>query len=131
MLNRLRLVLVHQLSIPQSAADLYIDVIKGYAELGASGASPQLSLGGTGVIALPDSEDAHVLETALAGRAKVLVTNNFKDFVSKDIRIIVHQQDNKLSAPAHAIHFAPAHTFHIANASQMMAWIRSVEIPEL
>ncbi|MHC5854301.1 PIN domain-containing protein [Nostoc sp.] len=121
MLNRLRLVLENKLSIPQSSADLYIDAIKGYAELGASGASPQLSLGGTGLIALQDSEDAHVLETALAGRATVLVTNNFKDFISNDTRIIVPQQ--------HAIHFAPAHAFHIANASQMMHWIRTGHIP--
>lgn len=132
MLNRLRLVLENKLSIPQSVADLYIDVIKGYAELGASGASPQLSLGGTGVIALPDSEDAHVLETALAGRAKVLVTNNFKDFISNDTRIIVPQkQDSIHSEPAHAIYFAPAHIVHIANACQIIAWIKSGQIPEI
>lgn len=129
MLNRLRLVLEKDLDIPRLAADLYIDAIRGYAELGAFGASPQLCLGGTGVIALQDSEDAHVLETALAGRATVLVTANFKDFISNDTRIILPQQHANHSAPAHAIYFAPAHTFHIANASQMMSWIQSGQIP--
>jgi predicted nucleic acid-binding protein len=131
MLNRLRLVLEKDLNIPESAADLYIDAIRGYAELGACGASPQISLGGTGVIALQDSEDAHVLETAVAGRATVLVTANFKDFESKDTRIILPRQHANHSAPAHAIYFAPAHTFHIVNTSQMMLWLQSEQIPAL
>jgi PIN domain len=131
MLNRLRLVLEKDLNIPQSDADLYIDAIRGYAELGASGTSPQLCLGGTGVIPLQDSEDAHVLETALAGRATVIVTANFKDFISKDTRIIVPQEHHNHSAPAHAIHSTPSHVLHIANTSQMMSWIRSGQIPVL
>ncbi|UKP01400.1 PIN domain-containing protein (plasmid) [Nostoc sp. UHCC 0870] len=132
MLNRLRWVLEKDFSIPQSTADLYIDAIRGYAEHGAYGASPQLSLGGTGVIALQDREDAHVLETALAGRAAVLVTANFKDFIStKDAHIILPQQHANHSTPAHAIYFSPAHKFHIANTAQMMFWLKSGQIPEI
>jgi predicted nucleic acid-binding protein len=53
------------------------------------GASPQLSLGGTGVIPIRDTEDAHVLETAIAGKADVLITANFKDFISKDTEVVI------------------------------------------
>jgi predicted nucleic acid-binding protein len=41
-------------------------------------------LGGTGVIALRDVEDLHVLEIAIAGKADFLVTANFKDFTLRD-----------------------------------------------
>ena len=123
MLNRLRLVLERDLSIPHSAIDLYISAIGGYAQLGPAGSGPHLSLGGTGIIALQDSEDAHVLETALAGRATVLVTANFEDFISKDTNIIIPNR--------HAIHFSPAHTVHIAHPYLMMEWIRTGQIPFL
>jgi hypothetical protein len=74
MLNRLRQVLERDLQVDHSTADFYIDAIQGYAQIGPAPAGPQLTLGGTGVIALQDTEDAHVLETALAGQADVLVT---------------------------------------------------------
>lgn len=123
MLNRLRLVLEKNLNISRSAADLYVDAIGGYAELGSASTGPQLTLGGTGVIALSDTEDAHVLETALAGRAAVLVTANFKDFISNDTRLIVLGR--------HAIHTTPAHVFHIAHPYYMMDWLRNGQIPEI
>jgi hypothetical protein len=61
MLNRLRYVLERDLKVNPTTADNYIQTITEYALL-----SPTLTLGGTGVVALRDSEDAHVLETALA-----------------------------------------------------------------
>jgi len=123
MLNRLRLVLEKNFKISRSAADLYLDAIRGYAEIAPASTGPQLTLGGTGVIALSDTEDAHVLETALAGRAAVLVTANFKDFISNDTRIIVLGR--------HAIHTTPAHVFHIAHPYYMMDWLRNGQIPEI
>ena len=123
MLNRLRLVLEKNLQVSRSAADLYIDTIRGYAELHPFSTGAQLTLGGTGVIALSDTEDAHVLETALAGQASVLVTANFKDFISNDTRIIV--------VGRHAIHTAPAHVLHIAHPYYMMDWLRAGHIPEI
>lgn len=117
MLNRLRLVLEKDLQVSQTAADLYVDTIRGYAQLG-----PQLTLGGTGVIPLRDTEDAHVLETTVAGRATVLVTANFRDFVSNDTYIIVPQR--------HAIHVSPAHRFPIVHPYLMMDWLRAGQIPE-
>jgi len=123
MLNRLRLVLEKNLTVSRSAADLYIDTIRGYAELNPASSGPQLTLGGTGVIPLSDTEDAHVLETALAGRATVLVTANFKDFISNDTRII--------ALGRHAIHTAPTHILHIAHPYYMMNWLRTGQIPEI
>jgi predicted nucleic acid-binding protein len=117
MLNRLRLVLERDLRVSQTVAELYINAIQGYAQL-----APQMTLGGTGVIPLTDTEDAHVLETALAGRATVLVTANFRDFISKDTQILVPQR--------HAIHVSPAHIFHIAHPYLMMDWLRAGQIPE-
>ncbi len=122
MLNRLRSVLEKDFQVSHTAAQLYIDAIRGYAELGTFGGGPQLTLGGTGIIPLSDTEDAHVLETALAGRATVLVTANFKDFISNDTAVIVPRR--------HAIHTAPAHVFHIAHPYLMMDWLRVGHIPE-
>lgn len=124
MLNRLRLVLERDLKIPQLLAEVYIDTIKKYAELGPLGAGPQLTLGGTNVLALRDSEDAHVLESALAGRAKVLVTANFDDFILKKNDTLVIEPD------MYAIHTAPAHTLHIAHPKRMMDWLRLGQIPD-
>ncbi len=41
---------------------------------------PSLTLGGVGVIPIHDMEDRHVLETAWAGQADMLVTANLTDF---------------------------------------------------
>jgi predicted nucleic acid-binding protein len=123
MLNRLRLVLERDLGVTPIGADLYIEAIRSYAILGAAGVSPQLTLGGTGIIALQDREDAHVLETALAGRANLLVTANFRDFRSKDTRILM--------AERHGIYLAPSHNFHIVHPYLMMEWLKSGQIPPI
>lgn len=118
MLNRLEKVLKKNLQIENAAADLYLDAIRGYAQL-----SPQLTLGGTGIIPLQDTEDAHVLETALAGRANVLVTANFQDFISKDTQISIPQR--------YGIHVAPSHVFHIVHPYLVMDWLKTGQIPHL
>jgi predicted nucleic acid-binding protein len=123
MINRLRSVLEEQLSIPTPLVDSYLSAIINYTQLESIYASPQLTLGGTGVVAIRDEEDAHVLETALAGKTNVLVTVNFKDFISNDTRII---------QPArHLIYTAPNDTFHIVHPDLMMEWLRQDNIPDL
>ena len=62
--GELRSVTIEHLGLPLETADTYVSAIEEYAKLGA-----QLTLGGTGVIALRDVEDLHVLETAIAGKA--------------------------------------------------------------
>ena len=61
MLDELRSVIIEHLGLNLDIADAYISAIEEYAKLGV-----QLTLGGTGVIALRDTEDLHVLETATA-----------------------------------------------------------------
>lgn len=123
MINRLRSVLESQLNIPTTLVNSYLSAIVSYTQLGPVYFSPQLTLGGTGVIAISDQEDAHVLETAIAGKANILVTVNFKDFISNDTRII--QPDR------HLIYTIPNHAFHIIHPDLMMEWLRQGIIPDV
>jgi predicted nucleic acid-binding protein len=123
MLNRLRKVLVQDLKVSTQTADLYIGTIAAYAHLGAMGASPQLTLGGTGVIPLRDTEDAHVLETVSAGQANFLITANFKDFISKETEVVIPGQ--------HAVYRGPDRGFQIVHPYLMMDWLRSGEMPAI
>ena len=118
MLNRLQQVLETQpkLQVFSDDAKNYIEVIRRYAQL-----SPQLTLGGTGVIPLFDDEDRHVLETALAGRASLLITANFKDFLVKDVDFILPNQ--------HAIYRSPIHSFHIVHPYLAIRWLNEGLIP--
>jgi phosphoserine aminotransferase len=54
MINRLGSVLEEQLSIPTAFIDSYLSAIISYTQLGAIYFSPQLTLGGTGIVAIPD-----------------------------------------------------------------------------
>jgi predicted nucleic acid-binding protein len=130
MLNRLLKVLVQDLKVSTQTAELYISTIAAYARLGAMGASPQLTLGGMGVIPLRDTEDAYVMETAdswcaaIAGRANILITANFKDFISKDTQVVIPGK--------HAVYRSPDdHTFQVVHPYLMMDWLRSGQIPSI
>ena len=76
MLERLRKVLVHDLGFADDDAARLTELIASYAKEG-----PSLTLGGVGIIPIHDVEDRHVLETAWAGEADILVTANLADFV--------------------------------------------------
>ena len=123
MLNRLRQVLVQKLQVSTPTAERYLETITAYAQLGAMDASPQLTLGGTGIVPIRDSEDAHVLETAISGKAQVLVTANFKDFITKNTEIILPQR--------HAIQLTPDCGFQIVHPYLFMEWIREGKIPDI
>jgi predicted nucleic acid-binding protein len=118
MLDELRSVIIEHLGLPLETADAYVSAIEEYAKLGA-----QLTLGGTGVIALRDVEDLHVLETAIAGKADFLVTANFKDFTLRDTSIEIPDR--------HAIYRSPAHSIHIVHPYLMVEWLRSGTIPNI
>lgn len=84
----------------------------------------QLTLGGTGVIGLRDTEDAHVLETAIAGKADFLVTANFKDFIIN--------RDTKIEIPdRHAIYYSSAHSLQIVHPYLMVEWLRIGDLPRI
>jgi predicted nucleic acid-binding protein len=119
MLDELRSVIIEHLGLNVEIADAYISAIEEYAKLGV-----QLTLGGTGVIALRDTEDLHVLETAIAGKADFLITANFKDFiVRRDTQIKI--------ADRHAIYYSSAHSVQIVHPYLMVEWLRSGEIPTI
>lgn len=120
MLNRLREVWEERWQVPRAEADQLLAAIAGYAALGPDAEPPHLTLGGPGLIALRDVEDAHVLDVAVAGRADLLVTSNSSDFVG--YRTDVHEAD------AVAIHDAPQHRVVIAHTYRAAAWLRGGRI---
>ena len=75
MLERLRTVLTRDLNFADADAARLTELIASHAKDG-----PSLTLGGVGVIPIHDVEDRHVLETAWAAQADVLVTANLADF---------------------------------------------------
>lgn len=78
MLERLRIVLIRDLDFAETEAWRLTELIASYAKDG-----PTLTLGGVGVIPIHDMEDRHVLETAWAGQADLLVTANLTDFLEQ------------------------------------------------
>ncbi|KQS67901.1 hypothetical protein ASG39_06005 [Rhizobium sp. Leaf371] len=71
------------------------DKIKAYSgslidimHYGPDALDPYLVLGGEERFAMPDAEDAGVLATAIAAKADLLVTDNLRDFATKDAAII-------------------------------------------
>ncbi|NJN74286.1 MAG: PIN domain-containing protein [Limnothrix sp. RL_2_0] len=110
MLNRLQQVLM-RLGIRANDAANYVDVIRAYGSL-----DPSVTLGGTGIIPLQDEEDRHVLETALAGKADVLVTANFSDFLSKETSEVMINR--------HYRYLAPNQSLEILHPYLLMEWVR-------
>lgn len=88
MLNRLGKVLERDLHVPHERMSLYLQAIAAYAALGPERLDPLLTLGGTGIIPMRDEEDRHVLETASAGGADLIVTSNLGDFAIREMEIL-------------------------------------------
>ena len=110
MLNRLEKVLVKDLQVSPLKAQMYLRSIESYTL-----ESPQLTLGGTGVVPLNDLEDAHVLETVSAGKAQILVTANFRDFIDKNVEV--------REKGRHGIYRSAAIQCHIVHPYLMMRWL--------
>ena len=79
MLDTLQEVLA-RVGLPERLAEAARNAVEASATSGIVGETPLLVLGG-GVQPLSDAEDRGVLETAIAGGADLLVTNNMVDFV--------------------------------------------------
>jgi PIN domain len=120
MINRLRKVYVQDLQIPGAVADTLLSAIAGYTALGPAGMNPMLTLGGTGVVPLTDTEDAHVLETCIAGKAHILVTANFKDFLARDVQVL---EANRI-----ALYPSPKGPLLISHPYVMSEWFRQGKI---
>ena len=117
MIQRLEKVLVNNLQVDVAVSNMYLESIVGFARL-----APQLTLGGTGFIPLQDTEDAHVLKTAIAGRANILVTANLKDFIASDTQVVIRDR--------HLIYLSPAYQVHIVHPYLMMDWLNAASIPD-
>jgi hypothetical protein len=120
MINRLRKVYVQDLQIPGTVADTLLGAIAGYASLGPAGMNPMRTLGGMGVVPLTDTEDAHVLETCIAGQARILVTANFKDFLARDVQVL---ETNRI-----ALYPSPKGQLLISHPYVMSEWFRQGKI---
>jgi len=99
MLNRLRKVFVVDWGMDTHMIDELIEAIVAYARLGAEEIQPQLTLGGTGLMPLRDTEDAHVLDTAVAGFSDMLVTANMSDFLPRHIEVLTPKFLARFSHP--------------------------------
>lgn len=119
-LNRLRSVLRDRLGISPTTVEVYVNALAGYARRGPSRRSPLLVLGGTGVLPVPDREDAHVLETAVAGRADLLVTADMDDFDFSDTVVLEERRVLRYRWPGHDMIIA--HPFRAAR------WMRQGRI---
>lgn len=120
MINRLALVLARELIFTRLDAETVLEEIAVAANVGPASLDPLLVLGGTGVVPLRDEEDAHVLEVAHAGRARILATANFKDFVDYRTEVV--------NPGRIAIQRTADHEVIIAHPAEAAAWIRTGEI---
>lgn len=120
MLTRLDTVLTRSIGMRRNAVEAVIASIVAVTELGPAGTAPLAVLGGTGVLPLRDEEDLHVLDAAVAGRAHVVATYNFDDFVSYRTRLVVPGRV--------AIHRAAGHDVLIAHPAVAAGWVRTGEI---
>jgi hypothetical protein len=98
MVNRLRSVLDRDMRALSGDIDDYIAEIIDYAQLGAA-TGPSLTLGGMGLLPLSDKEDAHVVDTAIAGESDILVTANFKDFLPRHVDIVAPERLARMRHP--------------------------------
>lgn len=115
MLERLRLVLARDLGFSQADATRLTELIASYAREG-----PSLTLGGVGVIPIHDAEDRHVLETARAGDADILVTASLADFVQVDGEVVVDGRLYRLARGERRM--VLAHPFPAADWLRDGAW---------
>lgn len=120
MLNRLRSVLEGRLGVTATTVEAYMGALSRTARYGPGGQSPFLVLGGTGVLPMPDREDAHVLETAIAGRADLLATADMADFDFSDSIVLEEGRVLRYRRADHDV--VIAHPFRAAR------WIREGRI---
>lgn len=120
MLTRLGTVLERKLGRSPPATQAYLAQIAALARVSSPGA-PLVVLGGTGVMPVRDAEDAHVVDVAIAGRAEVIVTGNFADFVSYRTEVV---EPGRVAMIEHA-----AGRVVIAHPAEFAGWVRGGGVP--
>jgi predicted nucleic acid-binding protein len=96
MIDTLELVL-RRMQVTEARIKAYSNALIDVMRYGPDGLDPYLILGGEERFAMSDVEDVGVLATAVGARADLLVTDNLRDFVSKDADIIDTQFVNTAS----------------------------------
>ena len=112
--------------------DAITRAVGGYADLmrhGPDAIDPYLVLGGTPIPTLSDEEDGGVLATAIASRARIIVTNNIKDFIPAGCEVIptstVQLPDGSTrDLSAVIIPHPSGHTVIAANPADFMRWLK-------
>ena len=125
MLDRLRKVFLHDWQVDRATTDRLMEAIALYARLGPDATGPFLTLGGAGVMPLKDTEDAHVLDTAIAGDAAIVATANFRDFLTRSADVLV---PDRLASFRH-----PKGRLLIAHPFTMRRWFHAgrIELADL
>ena len=131
MLDTLQAVLV-RLDLPEPLAEAARNAVEASAIGGVGGRPPYGMLGG-GVQPLADFEDRAVLETAIAGQADLLVTNDMADFTPgprADIDAGVLRRDARGQAEALLLaHPSLQHGLVIATVPAAGDWLLDGEVP--
>jgi PIN domain len=138
MLSRLQDVLIRKVAT-QEAADRFAANIAAFSRLGPSYEFPHIVLGGgvgpsrdarmpvydpydPGVTPTrADSEDGRVLDTAIAGRADALVTENLGDFA--------HYADKVISRNRIHVRGTADHSLTIIQPREARRWLRTGSLP--
>lgn len=122
MLSRLASVLRRK-HVPETAVDMLVDAIAGYAALGPATMPPHVVLGG-GVEPIRDLEDAGVLDAAVAGRADFLVTRNLRDFANYHVL----GQSDRLARGSVLRYPTAGHSLMVAHPEDFAHWINTGRI---
>jgi predicted nucleic acid-binding protein len=120
MLARLESVLLRDLRIDAGDASMHVARIARAASADPAGGGPSVVLGGSGLVPLHDDEDGRVLEAAVAGRADVVATANFRDFVNYRTEILIPERV--------ALYRTAAHEVVIAHPAEVARWVRTGEM---
>lgn len=126
MINTLEAVLRRR-NVAADRTAAYCESIIDFMRYGPESLDPYLVLGGEERFPMPDIEDAGVLATAVGGRADLLVTDNLRDFVTKDAEVIDTQTISSASGgrTLQALRYTIAGTdLVIAHPFDVMNWMR-------
>lgn len=131
MLTTLRAVLVRFDSWDERVRST-CDLLANVAEAGPLSQPPLLVLGGTGLLPMADQEDAGVLETALAGRADLLVSYDLGDFEAGSRSRLLTQRllsDGRGRPAALLVQDSLRGDLLVASPDLAVGWLRGETVP--